>query len=97
MYIEEDEKIPLVLGRPFLLTAKHVVDMGNGNLEMSMDDQKVIFNLFEAIKHPRNNKPWFKVEVIEQEADHAMQHLKTHSPLEKALKMPFEICIFVDR
>ena len=27
----------------------------------------------------------FKVEAFEQEVDHAMQHLTTHSPLEKAL------------
>ena len=85
MDIEEDEEIPFILGRPFVLTAKCMVDMGNGNLELSMDDQKVTFNLFEAIKHPSNNKPYFKVEVIEQEADHSMQHLATHSPLEKAL------------
>ena len=82
---EEDEEIPLILGRPFMLTAKCMVDMGNGNLELSVDDQKVTFNLCEAIKHPSNNKPCFKVEVIEQEIDHAMQHLTTHSTLEKAL------------
>jgi len=46
MYIEEDTKIPLILGRPFVLTANCVVDMGNGNLEMSVDNKKVTFNLF---------------------------------------------------
>ena len=30
--IEEDADIPLILGRPFMLTAKCVVDMGNGNM-----------------------------------------------------------------
>ena len=51
MDIEEDTKIPLILGRPFMLTANCVVDMGNGNLEMSVDNQKVTFNLFKAIKY----------------------------------------------
>ena len=32
----EDTKIPLILGRPFMLTANCVVDMGNRNLEMSV-------------------------------------------------------------
>ena len=85
MDIEEDEEIPLVLGQPFMLTTKCMVDMGNRNLELSVNDQKVTFNLFEAIKHLRNNKPCFKVKVIEQEVDHVMQHMATHSPLEKAL------------
>jgi len=63
--IEEDSNIPLILGRPFMLTSKCVVDMGNGSLEMSVEDQKAIFNLFEAIKHPSDSKTCFKVEAIE--------------------------------
>ena len=34
MDIEKDADIPLILGRPFMLTAKCVVDMGNGNLDL---------------------------------------------------------------
>jgi len=41
MDIEKDAKIPLILGRPFMLTTNYVVDMGNGNLEMSVENQKV--------------------------------------------------------
>jgi len=59
--------------------------MGNGNLEMSVDDQKVTFNLFEAIKHPSDNKAFFKVETTEQEANIVVQSLTFHSPLERAL------------
>ena len=59
-----------------MLTAKCVVDIGNVNLEMSVEDQKVTFNLFEVIKHPSDNKTCFKVEPIEQEADLDGQHLK---------------------
>ena len=64
MDIEEDYDIPLILDRPFMLIAKYVVDMGNSNLEMSVEDQKATFNLFEAIKHPSDNKTYFKVEAI---------------------------------
>ena len=38
MDIEEDSDIPLILGRPFMLTAKYIVDMGNDNLDMSVED-----------------------------------------------------------
>jgi len=75
--IEEDFDIPLILGHPYMLTTKCVVDLGNGNLEMSVEDQKAILNLFEAIKHPNDNKTCFKVEAIEQEADLAERHLKS--------------------
>ena len=77
MDIEEDYDIPLILDRPFMLIAKYVVDMGNSNLEMSVEDQKATFNLFEAIKHLSDNKTCFKVEAIEQEVDLAGKHLKS--------------------
>ena len=60
-----------------MLTTKCVVDMGNDNLEMSLEDQKAIFNLFKAIKHPSDNKTCFKVEAIEKEADLVGRHLKS--------------------
>ena len=69
MDIEEDAEIPLILGRPFMVTTKCVVDMGKGNLEMSVEDQKAAFNLFEGIKHPSDSNTCFKVEEIEQKAN----------------------------
>ena len=38
MEIEEDVEIPLIVGHPFMLTTKCVADMGNGNLEMNVED-----------------------------------------------------------
>ena len=83
MDIEEDKEIPLMLGRPFMLIANCVVDMGNGNLEMSVDNQKVTFNLFEAIKYPKEEKKCFKVEEVDKEDISTLA--TTQTSLEKAL------------
>ena len=83
MYIEEDTKIPLIVGRPFMLIANCVVHMGNENLEMSVDDQKVTFNLFEAIKYLEEDKRCFKVEEVDKEDVGALS--TTETSLEKAL------------
>ena len=85
MDIEEDAYIPLILGRPFMLTAKCVIDMGNGNLEISVDDQKVTFNFFDAIKHPNDHRACFKVEAVEHEVAMVVQSMTYPSPFEKAL------------
>ena len=47
MDIEEDENIPLILGRQFMATASCVVDMGKKKLEMGIEDQKISFELFD--------------------------------------------------
>ena len=85
MDIEEDADIPLILGRPFMLTAKCVVDVGNGNLEMSVDDQKVTFNLFDTIKHPNDHRACFKVEAVKHGVAMVVQGMTSQSLLEKAL------------
>ncbi|XP_028184674.1 uncharacterized protein LOC114371421 [Glycine soja] len=85
MDIEEDADIPLILGRPFMLTAKCVVDVGNGNLEMSVDDQKVTFNLFDAIKHPNDHRACLRVEAVKHGVAMVVQGMTSQSLLEKAL------------
>ena len=67
MDIKEDPKIPLILGHPFMLTANCVVDMGKGNLEMDIDDQKVTFDLFDAEKHSLDRNICSKMDEIENE------------------------------
>ena len=90
MDIEEDAEILLTIGRPFMLLANCVVDMGKGNLEMSMDDQKVTFNLFEAMKHPSDHKACFIVEKVEHEINMVARAMVLQSPLEKELTNTME-------
>jgi len=90
MNIEEDTKIPLILGCPFILIAICVVDMGKGKLELSVDNQKVTFDLFEVMKHPNDHKAYFKVEKVENEIDMVARAMVQQSPLEKALNNTVE-------
>jgi len=46
MDICEDTDIPVILGRPFMLTASCIVDMGRRKLELGFEDQKIDFDLF---------------------------------------------------
>ena len=65
--IEEDAEITLILGRPFILSVNYVVDMGNDNLEMSIDNQNITFSIFEAIKCLGEDRMCFKVEEVDKE------------------------------
>ena len=61
MDIEEDTEISLILGRPFMLTASCVVDMGKKKLEMGVVDQKIKFDLSDEEKHLLNQNVYSKV------------------------------------
>ena len=56
MDIERDIEIPIILERPFMSTASCVIDIGKGKLELSVEDQKISFDLFEAMKHSSDQK-----------------------------------------
>jgi len=46
MDISKDIDIPVILGRPFMLTASCIVDMGKRKLKLGFEDQKIDFDLF---------------------------------------------------
>ncbi|XP_006590095.1 uncharacterized protein [Glycine max] len=90
MDIEEDPEIPLILGRPFMLTTCCIVNMGKGKLELSVDDQKVTFDLFDAMKHLSDHKACFKIDKVEQEVDMVAKAMVLQTPLEKVLTNTLE-------
>ena len=93
--IVEDAETPLILGRPFMSTASCVVDMGKGKLELSVDDQNVTFDLFDAMKHPGDHKACFKMDKVEQEIDMVAKAMVMQTPLEKVLTNTLE-CLTVE-
>jgi len=64
MDIEEDAKVPLILGRPFMKTAKVIIDVDKGRLKVCVQDEEVSFNVFEAMKYLNDQKECFRVDVI---------------------------------
>ncbi|KAH9681678.1 hypothetical protein KPL71_027061 [Citrus sinensis] len=47
-----DKEVPIILGRPFLVTGKTLIDVQKGELTMRVNDQQVTFNVLEAMKNP---------------------------------------------
>ncbi|RDY11345.1 hypothetical protein CR513_04002, partial [Mucuna pruriens] len=56
----------LILGRPFLMTARTKIDVHAGTLSMEFGDTLVQFNIFEAMKHPTEDHSLFGVDLIEE-------------------------------
>jgi len=54
--MEEDDETPLLLGRPFLATGRALIDVEMGELMLRFQNEQVVFNIFEAMKH-RNENP----------------------------------------
>ncbi|GJZ09839.1 reverse transcriptase domain-containing protein [Tanacetum coccineum] len=48
----EDSKIPIILGRPFLATARAMIDVFNKMITLRIGDDEVIFDRDQSIKRP---------------------------------------------
>ncbi|KAG9444595.1 hypothetical protein H6P81_015935 [Aristolochia fimbriata] len=50
--IEVDKNLPIILGRPFLATAGALIDVKQGKLTLRLNNDKLSFNIKEAIRQP---------------------------------------------
>nr|KYP34652.1 hypothetical protein KK1_044375 [Cajanus cajan] len=90
MDMEEDVEVPLILGRPFMKTARVIIDMDEGKLKVRVQDEEVSFNVFEAMKCPKGNKDCFRIDVLDDVYLETQNDFKSSSPLEKALLLSNE-------
>ena len=63
--IEADEDIPIILGRPFLSTGRAIIDVAQGEFILRVGDEKVSFNIFDAMKFPSKKPSCMSIEVID--------------------------------
>ncbi|CAN6711595.1 unnamed protein product [Malus baccata var. baccata] len=62
--LDEDLTTPIILGRPFLATAQTLIDVEVGTLTFQVEDQTVVFKLFEASIHSGDKQECMRVDVL---------------------------------
>ncbi|GJR97272.1 reverse transcriptase domain-containing protein [Tanacetum coccineum] len=65
--MEEDSKVPLILGRPFLHTTDAVIRVKQKQLNLGVGTERMIFNIDSAMKHSySNDDTCFSIDVIDE-------------------------------
>nr|GEX48255.1 reverse transcriptase domain-containing protein [Tanacetum cinerariifolium] len=65
--MEEDSKVPLILGRPFLHTADAVIRVKQKQLNFGVGTERMMFNIDSAMKHSySNDDTCFSINVIDE-------------------------------
>ncbi|GKE43454.1 reverse transcriptase domain-containing protein, partial [Tanacetum coccineum] len=65
--MEEDSKVPLILGQPFLYTADAVIRVKQKQLNLGVGTERMIFNINSAMKHSySNDDTCFSIDVIDE-------------------------------
>ncbi|CAL8112410.1 unnamed protein product [Prunus armeniaca] len=63
--MDEDMQTPIILGRPFMATARTLIDVEAGTLTLRVQDQSVVFNLFEGAKRPAEQQECMHIDVVD--------------------------------
>ena len=56
---------PIILGRPFMSTARTKIDVSNGSLTMEFDGRTINFNIFDTLKYPSDEYSVSFIDVID--------------------------------
>ncbi|XP_022881095.1 uncharacterized protein LOC111398428 [Olea europaea var. sylvestris] len=81
--MEEDQEIPLILRRPFLVTERALIDVQGGQLTLRVNEEEVRFNIYQAMKYSDDNDTCHRIDFI----DSAMRDEKLciEDPLEQCM------------
>ena len=63
---EEDAELPLIVGRPFLATARTLIDVEKGEIKLRVNGEEVVFNMNKALKYPRDTTDYFRVDLLDE-------------------------------
>ncbi|KAK4853941.1 hypothetical protein QYF36_016693 [Acer negundo] len=83
--MEEDVKIHLLLGRPFLKTACALINVKDEKMTLRVGDEQVVIDMSKATKRPSDEGDCFRVEVVEPMIQ---EYLRKENP-----KEPLEVCV----
>ena len=81
--------IPLLLGRPFMKTARTKIDVYNGTLIMEFDGQIVRFNIFEVMRYPSDLNACFAIDTLDTLAQQILD-LDCENTLEVVMRNSLE-------
>ncbi|CAN6685855.1 unnamed protein product [Malus baccata var. baccata] len=82
--------LPILLGRPFMKTARTKIDVYSGTLSMEFDGEVVNFNLSDSIKYPSEDHSCFSIDIIDSLAQGYLDDLND-DVLEKVITRGMEL------
>ncbi|CAL8167574.1 unnamed protein product [Prunus armeniaca] len=83
--MDEDMQTPIILGRPFMATARTLIDVEAGTLTLRVQDQSVVFSLFEITKRPTDVQDCMRVDMLDSLMHAEIMPRLTSDPLLKVL------------
>ncbi|XP_010534700.1 PREDICTED: uncharacterized protein LOC104810207 [Tarenaya hassleriana] len=86
--MDEDSRVPTILGRPFLNTADAIIHVRAGRLTMNIGDETVEFTLDQNLKQPSVMESSYFIDMIEVLTEEVFGQLQDRDRLKTMLLNP---------
>ncbi|XP_070047317.1 uncharacterized protein [Nicotiana tomentosiformis] len=82
---EPDQEVPFILGRPFLVTGRAIINVCEGKMKMRVGDRVEIFNVYKALRLPAHYEELSMIYVVESTATSLVPYMSPIDLFERAL------------
>ncbi|XP_008222434.1 PREDICTED: uncharacterized protein LOC103322307 [Prunus mume] len=80
-----DHELPILLRRPFMATAKTIIDVQNGLLTMTVLGKTIQFKVFESLSHPSTSLDCCSIDVLDSLVFSKFLLAQSNDPLQYVL------------
>ncbi|XP_054782731.1 uncharacterized protein LOC129290039 [Prosopis cineraria] len=63
---DEDRNLLLIVGRPFLVTTRALINVERGEIKLRVNNEEVGFSMYKATKYPGESEICSKVEILDE-------------------------------
>ncbi|GKD50905.1 DNA-directed DNA polymerase [Tanacetum coccineum] len=85
--MREDSRIPIILGRPFIATARAMIDVFNKKITLMVGSEEVIFDVDQSMKKPRTeDDECYRIDDLDTVIQSATQALLENDRLNENLE-----------
>ena len=88
----EGEDMSLLLGRPFLAMGRALIDVELGELILRFQNEQVVFNIVEAMKHRTENSQCYRIDVADEIVEEDSREPQPTQPMERTIVNFIESC-----
>ncbi|GKD13618.1 putative nucleotidyltransferase, ribonuclease H [Tanacetum coccineum] len=87
--MEEDHKIPIIFGRPFLATSHAIIDVLNKKISFEVGDETITFNIEKSMRFPpSNDETCHSVDMVDLTILDHVQEILLSEPFDSFLFEP---------
>ncbi|XP_015940219.1 uncharacterized protein LOC107465761 [Arachis duranensis] len=63
--MDEEKNNSIILGRPFLATARTIIDVEKGEMIFRVHDEQMTINVFKAMQYPAKKETCMRIDVVD--------------------------------